>query len=103
MLTWSRAVLRAEGDPTSGPLKDIATLLSNQILLDPQALRGCGFHGMGWIQTQLPGVVGQLGENVVLLEKHELLILGDKQRPMITYHHQYNAPGYNGAISLLGV
>ncbi|KLU85169.1 hypothetical protein MAPG_04199 [Magnaporthiopsis poae ATCC 64411] len=96
LLTWSRAVLRAEADPGNGgrPPGGISTPIGNQAPLAD----GCSY-GMGWIRAHLPGVVGLQGENAVLLGEHELPILGDQRSAMVTtYYHQSSAPGYSGAI-----
>ncbi|KAI8626757.1 penicillin-binding protein [Xylariaceae sp. FL1651] len=98
LLHWAKAILRAEKQPTK-PLWQVPTLISNQIPLDNPS-RDFRFYGMGWIRTQLPGVVGLQGDNADILEKDELPILGAGAQPMITYYHQGSAPGYYSAIFL---
>ncbi|KAG9255475.1 penicillin-binding protein [Emericellopsis atlantica] len=79
------AVLKAERDP------------HNQIPLDNPS-RDCRFYGMGWIGTQLPGVVGLQGDNADLFDWDELPILGQDSQPMMTYYHQGAGLGYYSAI-----
>lgn len=100
LLTWSRAVLRAEADPgNGGPLRGISTLIGNQTPLGRAMADGC-FYGMGWIRAHLPGVAGLQGESAALLGEHELPILGDQRAAVVTDYHQSSAPGYSGAIYL---
>ncbi|KAK1750109.1 beta-lactamase/transpeptidase-like protein [Echria macrotheca] len=101
MLQWGLAILRAESNPDTSPLRhmQISTLVSNQIPLDNPS-HDFRFYGMGWIRTQLPGVVGLQGDNPELLELHELPVLGAGGPSMLTYYHQSSAPGYYSAIFL---
>lgn len=99
MLSWSKAVLTAEKEPSGGPLRHVSTIISNQIPLDNPS-HDFRFYGMGWIRTQLPGVVGLQGDNPELFAIKELPILGAGAAPMMTYYHQGSAPGYYSALFL---
>lgn len=55
---------------------------------------------MGWIRTQLPGVVGLQGDNAELFHKAELPILGQNSSPLMTYYHQGASMGYRSALYL---
>ncbi|KAH6635889.1 penicillin-binding protein [Chaetomium tenue] len=99
MLTWAKAVLRADANPSDGPLRHIRTIISNQIPLhDPS--RDFRFYGLGWIRTQLPGVVGLQGDNPALLPLDDLPILGAGGPKIVTYYHQGSALGYYSALFL---
>ncbi|KAK4443555.1 beta-lactamase/transpeptidase-like protein [Podospora aff. communis PSN243] len=99
MLTWAKAVLQAESGSRSGPLRNIPTVISNQIPLDHLS-HDFRFYGMGWIQTQLPGVVGLQGDNPELFPIQDLPLLGAGGSPMMVYYHQGSAPGYYSALLL---
>lgn len=78
MLKWAKAVLDAEANPTPSsepPLRHIPTHITNRIPLDKPS-HAFRFYGMGWARTQLPGVVGLLGDNPSLLPTISLPILG---------------------------
>lgn len=102
MLKWAKAVLHAEANPSSSSksvLRHIPTIISNQIPLDEPS-HAFRFYGMGWARTQLPGVVGLLGDNVDFFPVSELPILGAGAPPMVTYYHQGSAPGYYSSLFL---
>lgn len=100
MLKWAKAVLHAEANPTpssSSVLRHIPTHITNRIPLDNPS-HAFRFYGLGWARTQLPGVVGLLGDNPTLLP---LPVLGaGAPPPMLTYHHQGSAPGYYSSLFL---
>ncbi|KAK3687877.1 beta-lactamase/transpeptidase-like protein [Podospora appendiculata] len=99
MLKYANAVLQANEDPKSSPLKNIKMLLSNQVPLDnPSHLYR--FYGMGWVLTQLPGVVGLQGDNAELFAWDELPILGFGSPPRMAFYHQGAAFGYYSSIFL---
>jgi len=98
MLKWAKAILDADVNASSkGPLRDISTIISNQIPLDSPS-HDSRFYGMGWIRTQLPGVVGLQGDNPDLFSISELPILGIDGSSMMVYYHQGSALGYYSAI-----
>ncbi|KAM0324812.1 hypothetical protein ACHAQA_007778 [Verticillium albo-atrum] len=100
LLKYAKAVLDAERDPDSSPvLRDMRTILSNQIPLDYPS-HDSRHYGMGWIRTQLPGIVGLQGDNAELLDLEELPVLGSGARPMMAYYHQGAALGYYSSIFL---
>lgn len=99
MLEYAQAVLKAEKDPSNSQLKHIPMLLSNQILLNNSS-HNYQFYGMGWICTQLPGVVGLQDKNTELFDKEELPVLGPDSCPMMAYYHQGTGIGYYSAIFL---
>ncbi|KAJ0158063.1 Penicillin-binding protein 4 [Colletotrichum tanaceti] len=97
LLTYAKAVLRDERDPQPSLLKNIPMLLSNQVPLDSPS-RDYRFYGMGWVRTQLPGVVGLQGDNAGLFDIDELPVLGLGSSPMMAYYHQGAAYGYYSAL-----
>ena len=99
MLRYCKAVLEAERQPDSSPLRNIRMLLSNQIPLDDPS-RDYRFYGLGWIRTQLPGVVGLQGINAELFDVEELPILGMHSPPMMVYYHQGSTYGYYSSVLL---
>ncbi|KAM7214591.1 beta-lactamase/transpeptidase-like protein [Rhypophila decipiens] len=101
MFKWSKTVLDAANGSYSsdGPLRHMSTIISNQIPLD-QPSHEFRFYGMGWIRTQLPGVVGLQGDNPDFIPRDELPVLGAGAPPMMLYYHQGSAPGYYSALLL---
>ncbi|KAJ5081037.1 beta-lactamase/transpeptidase-like protein [Penicillium angulare] len=100
LLSYSKSVLMAEqSPPAQGPLKNISLLISNQIPLENPS-RDNRFYGMGWVRTELPGIVGQQGDNTDLFEIDELPILGFGAPSQMVYYHQGSTIGYYSAILL---
>ncbi|KAK3947438.1 beta-lactamase-domain-containing protein [Pseudoneurospora amorphoporcata] len=97
LLAWAKAILAAEQKLYSGPLKEVPTILSNQVPLDNPS-RNHRFYGYGWVRTALPDVVGLQGDNAELFSRDELPVLGSKYQPMMTYYHQGAGIGYYSAI-----
>lgn len=97
LLTWAKAILAAEHKSYSGPLKEVPTILSNQVPLDNPS-RDHRFYGFGWVRTALPDVVGLQGDNAQLFKRDQLPILGSRSQPMMTYYHQGAGLGYYSAI-----
>lgn len=97
LLRYAQAILEAERDPVSSPIKNVQILRSNQVPLDNPS-RDCRFYGMGWVGTQLPGVVGLQGDNADLFDWDELPTLGRGSHPMMTYYHQGAGIGYYSAL-----
>ncbi|EGO61615.1 hypothetical protein NEUTE1DRAFT_144736 [Neurospora tetrasperma FGSC 2508] len=97
LLAWAKAILAAEKRSYSGPLEDVATILSNQVPLDNPS-RDHRFYGFGWVRTALPNVVGLQGDNAELFNRDQLPVLGSKSQPMMTYYHQGAGLGYYSAI-----
>ncbi|KAK1827811.1 beta-lactamase/transpeptidase-like protein [Podospora conica] len=97
LLKWSASVLHA---PNSTPiLRHLPSHLTNQIPLSSPS-HAFRFYGLGWSRTQLPGVVGLMGDNVDVFPVSELPILGAGAPPMVTYYHQGSAPGYYSSLFL---
>ncbi|KAI0867606.1 beta-lactamase/transpeptidase-like protein [Hypoxylon argillaceum] len=99
MLKWAKAVLLAETSPSDGPLRNIPAIISNQVPLHRPS-HDFHFYGLGWIRTQLPGVVGLQGDNPELLPLKDLPILGAGDSPMMMYYHQGSAMGYYSTLFL---
>jgi hypothetical protein len=99
LLKYCKAILEAERQPHSSPLKNIRVILSNQIPLDNPS-RDYRFYGFGWIRTQLPGIVGLQGTNAELFDSEELPLLGKDSPPMMAYYHQGSTYGYYSSIFL---
>ena len=97
ILAWAKAILAAEQKSYSGPLKEVPTILSNQVPLDNPS-RDHRFYGFGWVRTALPDVVGLQGDNAELFNRDQLPVLGSKSQPMMTYYHQGAGLGYYSAI-----
>ncbi|KAK3402544.1 beta-lactamase-domain-containing protein [Sordaria brevicollis] len=97
LLAWAKAILAAEHKSYAGPLKEVPTILSNQVPLDNPS-RDHRFYGFGWVRTALPDVVGLQGDNAELFKRDQLPILGSRSQPMMTYYHQGAGLGYYSAI-----
>ncbi|TVY43486.1 Penicillin-binding protein [Lachnellula occidentalis] len=95
MLLWASAII----DTQSSSLKETETILSGQIPMLPPSFRERSY-AMGWIRTQLPGVVGLMGDNSMILPIKELPQLGDKSPSILAFYHQGLIVGYYSSIFL---
>lgn len=102
MLKWSKAMLSAAQD-TPGTddsvLKQVPEILSNHIAIKNPSLRERSY-GYGWIRTQLPGVVGLVGDNAGLWDMEDSPILGTGDQPLLMIYHQGSTVGYYTFIAL---
>lgn len=94
MLLWSKALLDVSNDS-----KQLLAIFKSQIPVHPPTFRECSY-AMGWMRTQLPGVVGILGDNIGIMPLHELPVLGQNSPSMLTLYHQGSTPGYYSSIFL---
>ncbi|KAJ5117036.1 Beta-lactamase-related protein [Penicillium angulare] len=102
LLRWSKATLNAFQEPgiTGGSvLKQIPEILRPQVAVDSVLLPG-QYYSLGWLQTQLPNVVGLIGDNPDLWEIPELPILGVGSHPRDIIYHQGVTVGYFSFLAL---
>ncbi|KAM0513578.1 hypothetical protein ACHAPE_007628 [Trichoderma viride] len=102
MLKWSKAMLdAAQSIPGTDDsvLKQVPEILSSHIAIKNPSLRERSY-GYGWIRTQLPGVVGLVGDNAGLWDLQDSPIVGTPDRPLLMIHHQGSTVGYYTFIAL---
>lgn len=98
MLIWAKAMFAAS-NRTNTHLKGIDLITSSHVPVLPPSLRERSY-GMGWVRTQLPGVVGVMGDNVGLLPLEQLPELGRRSPSMLLIYHQGSTMGYYSSIFL---
>lgn len=102
MLKWSKAMLdAAQATPRLGcsVLKQVPQILSSHIAIKNPSLRERSY-GYGWIRTQLPGVVGLVGDNAGLWDMEDSPILSTPDQPLLMIYHQGSTVGYYTFIAL---
>ncbi|KAK2592216.1 hypothetical protein QQS21_010068 [Conoideocrella luteorostrata] len=100
-LIWASTMLRSIHGDGEGSLrtKEASYLFSNHIsVLNPSVSERS--YGLGWMRTQLPGVVGLIGDNVGLWELAEDPVMGVKEKPMLMIYHHGSTVGYHAFIGL---
>ena len=98
MLRWSSAIFEAKKNPNA-LLKQTDELLTSHISIPPPTFRE-RTYGMGWIRTQLPGIVGVMGDNAAIMPMRDLPELGRNSPSMLTLYHQGSTAGYYSSIFL---
>jgi len=105
MAKWCTAMLRSIHDARSGgkssnsPIKHVSHLVSNMIPIHNPSIRERSY-GLGWIRTQLPNVVGVMGDNAGLWPMEEGPVLGTDQTPIFMLYHQGSTVGYYSHMAL---
>ncbi|KAJ5728692.1 beta-lactamase/transpeptidase-like protein [Penicillium malachiteum] len=98
MLNYSKALL--EPYSSDHAPDELNVLLSGHIPVLGPSFRERSY-AMGWIRTQLPGVLGVMGENIGILGSvEELPLLGKGSPSMICLYHQGSTAGYYSNIAL---
>ncbi|PVH84923.1 putative D-aminoacylase [Cadophora sp. DSE1049] len=79
------------------PLKQVATLLTGHTFLDSQqkSLRERSY-GLGWVRTQLPGILGAVGYNEYFVSK--MPVAGTGSAPRLAVYRQGNLPSASAAV-----
>lgn len=102
MLKWSAALLdtyQSGGKPDS-PLKELDRIFSAEIPVRGPSYRERSY-ALGWIRTQLPGVLGAMGENVDILGGiDDLPELGHHAPSKLCFYHLGSTVGYYSSIVL---
>lgn len=102
MLKWSKAMLDA-AQATPGTedsvLKQVPEILSSHVAMENPSLRERSY-GYGWVRTQLPGIVGLVGDNAGLWDMEDSPILGTPDQPLLMIYHQGSTVGYYTFIAL---
>jgi CubicO group peptidase (beta-lactamase class C family) len=103
MLTWSALLLDQyrSGRSDASSLKELDTIFSAHSL---DANNHCWLErscAMGWIRTQLPGVLGAMGENAAVLGHNQgLPELGRGAPSQLCIYHLGSTVGYNSSLLL---
>lgn len=102
LLKWGRAFMDAiKFSPLSetSPLNQALMLLSNHVAIQTPSLLERSY-GLGWARTQLPGVVGLIGDNNEIMPLEELPTLGKGCESRLVAYHQGSTVGYYSALYL---
>ncbi|KAK0739004.1 beta-lactamase/transpeptidase-like protein [Apiosordaria backusii] len=102
MSKWCSTMLRSIRDARegkSGILKEVPYLISNLIPIQNPSIRERSY-GLGWIRTQLPGLVGIMGDNAGLWSVEDSPILGTDDTPVFMLYHQGSTVGYFSHVTL---
>ncbi|KAK7414060.1 hypothetical protein QQX98_007092 [Neonectria punicea] len=102
MIDWSSAMLDAIQDdkkPEDSVIKEVESIISNHAVIDNPSLRDRSY-GYGWVRTQLPGVVGVIGDNADLWDIKDAPVLGCKEHPLLMFYHQGSTVGYYSFVAL---
>ncbi|KAM5343509.1 hypothetical protein ACJ41O_012046 [Fusarium nematophilum] len=97
---WCKAMLEAIRSGHHPVIKDVESIVSNHVPIANPSLRERSY-GYGWVRTQLPGVVGVIGDNVDLfggIQDHP--VLGSNGQPRLMLYHQGSTVGYYTFVAL---
>ncbi|KAF4461083.1 Peptidase S12 Pab87-related C-terminal [Fusarium albosuccineum] len=100
MIGWSKEMLKAIKSEES-VIKDAVSIVSNHVPIENPSLRERSY-GYGWIRTQLPGVVGIIGDNVDLYRgiQYHPPLGSSKDEPRLMLYHQGSTVGYYTFLAL---
>lgn len=82
------------------PLKQLPTILQNQVSLSPAPSELERSYALGWIRTVLPGPLGTVGLNPMYVDAMPLVGKGLKE-PKLVYHHQGSLIDFLSSIHLV--
>ncbi|KAF7552640.1 hypothetical protein G7Z17_g4165 [Cylindrodendrum hubeiense] len=102
MMSWSNTMLQAiqdESYPHDCIIREVQSIISNHIAIENPSLRERSY-GYGWLRTQLPGVIGLIGDNSDLWDIKDSPVLGTKDQPLLMLYHQGSTVGYYSFIAL---
>ncbi|KAF3064577.1 Protein flp [Daldinia childiae] len=102
LMTWASAILNSTIGKTptnSSVIKGLPYILSNHIAIENPSITERSY-GLGWVRTQLPGVVGLIGDNSDLWDIDESPVLGVKDKPLLMIYHQGSTVGYYSFVAL---
>ena len=112
MLNWSKALLEAlqslsRPEPhqhgqveQAKQVKQADQLFSAHAQIPPPALHERSY-ALGWIRTQLPGVVGIMGDNAWVVPIEQLQHMPRGENNSLVLYHQGSTVGYYSSIYLL--
>ncbi|KAF5020178.1 hypothetical protein F66182_7818 [Fusarium sp. NRRL 66182] len=103
LIKWSKALLQEMKPETKSKhetIKQIESLISNHAPIANPSLRERSY-AYGWARTQLPNVVGFIGDNVDLWEDvRDHPLLGSQDQPLFMIYHQGSTVGYYTFVAL---
>ncbi|KAI1453719.1 beta-lactamase/transpeptidase-like protein [Annulohypoxylon moriforme] len=102
LMIWVSAILNSTDGTTptnSSVIKGLPYILSNHIAIENPSITERSY-GLGWVRTQLPGVVGLIGDNADLWDIDDSPILGVKNKPTLMIYHQGSTVGYYSFVAL---
>ncbi|KAL8811580.1 MAG: hypothetical protein Q9223_007501 [Gallowayella weberi] len=105
LLTFYKSVMQADkeqkcGEDTSSPLKNIATITSPHISLEPETTSLERSYALGLIRTTLPGSLGVVGLNPMYVDKMPIVGKGI-ETPRVCIYHQGSIVPYLSSAHLL--
>ena len=87
LLTFYKNVMQANGEQSSSsPLKNIPTITSPHVALDPEPASLERSYALGLIRTMLPGSLGMVGLNPMYVENMPIVGKGIKTPRLCIYH-----------------
>ncbi|KAH8764189.1 beta-lactamase/transpeptidase-like protein [Diaporthe sp. PMI_573] len=102
MIKWAFAMLNAVNGTapnTESVIQDVSFILSNHAAIHNPSIRERSY-GIGWVRTQLPGVVGMIGDNSGLWDVADSPEFGTKEQPILMIYHQGATVGYYSFIAI---
>ncbi|KAI4233713.1 MAG: hypothetical protein LQ349_004237 [Xanthoria aureola] len=101
LLTFYKNVMEANGEQsTSSPLKNIPTITSPHVALDPDPVSLERSYALGLIRTMLPGSLGMVGLNPMYVDNMPIVGKGIKT-PRLCIYHQGSIVPYLSSAHLL--
>lgn len=82
------------------PFKQVRTLAKAQIPLSPSCPENERSYALGWVRTELPGPLGDVGLNRMYVEQMPTVGKG-VQKPLLVLHHQGSLPAFLNSVHLL--
>ncbi|KAK3937271.1 hypothetical protein QBC46DRAFT_416456 [Diplogelasinospora grovesii] len=92
-------LLAADNLGQIGKVTDVSSILSNHAAIANPSISERSY-GLGWVRTQLPGVVRLIGDNAGLWEIKDSPLLGSKDRSLLMIYHQGATVGYYSFMAL---
>ncbi|KAK5653464.1 hypothetical protein OQA88_8950 [Cercophora sp. LCS_1] len=99
VMKWAMATLDAIDGSGAKVLSGMPNMISSHAAILNPSLRERSY-GLGWVRTQLPGVVGVVGDNIGLWNMEDQPVLGQKNKPIFMLYHQGSTVGYYSHIAL---
>ncbi|KAL8808548.1 MAG: hypothetical protein Q9182_000099 [Xanthomendoza sp. 2 TL-2023] len=105
LLTFYKSVMQADkeqrcSEDTSSPLKNIPTIMSPHITLEPDTASLERSYALGLIRTTLPGSLGVVGLNPMYVDKMPIVGKG-METPRLCIYHQGSIVPYLSSAHLL--
>ncbi len=101
LLVFYKNIMNAAQEQShDGPLKNIPTILSPHIALEPEPSPLERSYGLGWIRTELPGSLGIVGLNPMYVNEMPKVGKG-LEKPRLCIYHQGSIVPFLSSVHLL--